>query len=200
MDVTEETQDILPDGVRATLEAEHGPIVAIQFRAKVFAFKRCTRVEFDLRESRLSKGDEEASDRLLQERCVWPSREDWNALQDAMPLSVAMFWNAYAKAHGGATAYTEKTVEGYTGPVLTNGARDFMCRNVTRPEAKRFQSVANSDEPGAGFVRAVEGLLRACCPGIGPWLDDNLFALSPLGKAFLSTQGLDLEGGGLVAK
>lgn len=192
-------KDILPDGVRAALEAEHGPIVAIAFRNEVFAFKRCTRVEFELRESRLERGDEEASERLLQERCVWPSRDSWNAFQEQLPLSAIMFWNAYSAAHGRGN-YEQGSTESGELCFTSTAGKVFTFRRVTRPEAKWFQHTANSKDKGAGMLAALEGILRTCSPDSAAWLDDNLFAIAPLGQAFLKSQGLDLEGGGVVAK
>ncbi len=181
------------------LEAEHGPMVFLTHPGDgaCFGFKAITREQFDVREARAVRGALGADERLLQERCVWPSRDDWNKYTAQAAFETGMFCDAYRYAFGGVKARKAEDFEIPEGanPAdcwLTNGTKAFAFRKPGRAEIKLWSAKINGrvpkakDEPGPS-----EALLRACAisPDFQAWLDANPFGVSGFGDAFVESFG-----------
>jgi hypothetical protein len=192
------TQQELFNEAAAKLEAEHGPVISISHPdGSCFGFKRMTRVEFNLREARINRGEEDASDKLLQERCVWPSREEWNKYVASSVFETLAYAKAYREAHGGADARVadadEVPPDGDPSlKYLTNGTVIFGFRKPGRAEVKMFQAATVAKQRGEKQkTEPVEVLLMACAaPGFSAWVEDNLFGISSFADAFFDAFGM----------
>lgn len=176
------------------LEAEHGPVVVISHPdGSSFAFKRMGREQFDLWQKRVTREnpDADAGEKLLQERCVWPSREAWNAYCNAAAFEVESYIGAFRHCHGGATVHkadADEIPDGVAGDtVLTNGSDAFAFRRPQRTDVKRFRAERVANNP-----KHLENLLTSCAvsPAFAAWLEANLFGADAFGDAFVEANGV----------
>jgi|SRR5690242_10063451 len=179
------------------LEAEHGPCVVLSHPdGSCFVFKALDRDQFEIREARVVSGDLDADEKMLTERCVWPSRAEWNKYVAASAFETQAYIAAYKVAYGGDRGRVCKPFElpegGDPSKIwLTNGEQYFAFRKPTRPEVKMYAARTTgrlervNGEPGA-----VELLMRQCgSPEFCAWLDRNLFGTMGLGDAFVAAFG-----------
>jgi hypothetical protein len=183
----------------ARLEAEHGPMVFLAHPdGSEFGFRLMTRDEYETHRRRVKRGDAEATERLLQERCVFPSREAWNQYVAESVLEPMAYGIAYREAHGAGRVREcdpdEVPPEGLEGVNhwLTNGAEVFGFRKPGRAESKLFQAKMLAETRGEKQKEdPLETLLRSCAVGdaFHVWLEGHLFGVTAFGDAFMSVCG-----------
>ncbi len=187
----------------AELEAKHGPLVFIDHPdGSCFGFMVLTREMFNVREARARRGDRDADERMLQERCVWPSREAWNAYVEAAAFETVAYIQAYRQAFGGkeARACDADEIPDGADPSLrwlTNGERVFAFRKPGRAEIKQFGASVVAERRSGG-ADPLEVLLSACASSAtgGPdpvwaaWVSSNPFGVGTFGNAFVSAYGM----------
>jgi hypothetical protein len=107
MEIEQVTEDFLPEGVRAELEAKcKREIIALEIRGKVFAFRPPTRVENRrLREQSERKGidKEELSEGFMVGCCVYPGENPGEELRqhfDLWPMAIGSSSLAFSRACG----------------------------------------------------------------------------------------------------
>lgn len=187
-------KELLPDGKRAELEAVHGPIIAISHHdGSCFAFKRLSRESFDLLQKRIARGDDNASEMMMQSQCVWPGLAEWNLYTEKEPFGAIAYQTAYKNCHGAAECRLLESDEivdlGLDESLIhvTNKEVTFGFKRPTRPVYKTFQHMVLSSDP-----KATEALVRACGDSdFGKWLDGNLFGARAFGDKFLEGAGVD---------
>ncbi len=190
--MTEPTKDEL-----AKIEAEHGPVVVLSHPdGSCFAFKALDSEQFEVRETRVMNGDADADEKMLIERCVWPSRADWNKYLQGAAFEVSAYVEAYQMVHGGKPARRCEPFEVPEGsdPSLiwiTNGEQSFGVRRPTRPEVKMYSAKATGRvERIKGEPGPAELLMRMCgTPEFCAWLDRNRFGIRGFGDAFVTAFG-----------
>ncbi len=196
----EATSELIPD--RKLVEAEHGPVVALQHPhdKRVFGFKVITIEVYEAYRLRKERGDTNALERLLQERAVWPSRESWNQYVADAVFETLAFEVAYRKAHGGTDVRLadDDEVPEDGNPEwrwLTNRkdgeGQVFGFRKPGRAEIKMFQAQVLARGRGERVPDPIETLLRNCgTPEFGAWLTANPFGIDTFGEAFVSAYGM----------
>jgi hypothetical protein len=186
------------------VEAEHGPCVFIDGPGddSRFGFKRLTREVFELRNNRVKRGGDEAvsaEEKMLQERCVFPSREAWNKYVAASVFEPLAYADVYRIAHGGKVVRECDADEVPTDPDplavkwLTNGEIVVGFRKPGRAETKMFQAQILAQQNGEKLKSdPVEALLKNCAIGseFAAWLEDNLFGIGKFSDAFLLAFGM----------
>ncbi len=186
------------------VEAENGPCVFIEHAdGSRFGFKRMTRAIFVLRNERIDRGGNEAVDadeKMLQERCVWPSREAWNKYVADSVFEPDYYAQVYHLAHGGTKvrrADSEEIAARDANPNvscwLTNGAIVVGFRKPGRAEVKMFKAhLLEQAEGKKQKDNPVETILRNCAQGteFAAWLEENLFAIGKFSDAFLDAFGM----------
>ncbi len=188
----QETAAIALDAVHKALELEHGPLVVIGFRdGSLFAFRRMGREQFTTRQNRVRRGESEADDMLLQERCVWPSREAWNSYVATAALETLSYSAKYSEAHGGGKVHEadpDEVPENAKPGVrwLSGNGKVFGFRKPERAEIKRFKSMVMAEAKGdKGPTDPIEWLLGVLSDdpaSFKAWLEENLFAIHSAGS------------------
>src|SRR5689334_10544118 len=179
------------------LEAEHGPCVVLSHPdGSCFVFKALDRDQFEIREARVRNGDSDADEKMLTERCMWPSRAEWNKYLAGAAFEGAMYVAAYKQAHGGKDARKCERFELTEGSDpsmcwLTNGSDTFGFRKPGRAEVKLWSAkLTGRVARQQGEPDHTEWLLRACgSPAFCEWLDRNLFGVGAFGDAFVAAFG-----------
>ena len=180
------------------LESEHGPIVFIDHPDGTrFGFMALTREKFDLREARAKRGEGDSDEKLFQERCVWPSRDEWNKYVAASVFETLLYIKTYRDAFGGADVRPcdpdEKEERDPSLLWLTNGVATFGFRKPGRAEVKMFGASLVADRP-PGAPHPIETMLRQCGGAdFATWVDANPFAISKFGDAFCAGYGMTGE-------
>ncbi len=201
--IAEETQSKTAEQ-DSLCEAEHGPCVFIEHAdGSRFGFKRLTREVFALRNERVDRGGDEAvmaDERMLQERCVWPSREEWNRYVAASVFELDYYVQVYHLAHGAIKARLADTDEvsaqapnASVARWLSNGKIVVGFRKPGRAEVKMFKSHLLDEASGNKQKNnPVETILRNCAQGpeFAAWLEENLFAIGKFSDAFLGAFGM----------
>lgn len=186
------------------VEAENGPCVFIEHAdGSRFGFKRMTREIFVLRNDRIDRGGNEAveaDERMLQERCVWPSRETWNKYVADSVFEVDYYSQVYHLAHGGTKVRQADSDEvaaqepnASVARWLSNGAIVVGFRKPGRAEVKMFKAHLLEEADGHKQKdNPVETILRNCAQGtaFAAWLEENLFGVAKFSDAFLDAFGM----------
>lgn len=186
------------------VEAENGPCVFIAHTdGSRFGFKRLTRAVYTLRNDRVDRGGNEAvnaDELMLQERCVWPSRDEWNKYVANAVFETDYYTQVYHLAHGAVKvrpADADEIAAQESNPNvarwLSNGQIVVGFRKPGRAEVKMFK--AHLLEEAAGKKQKdnpVETILRNCAQGtaFAAWLEDNLFGIAKFSDAFLDAFGM----------
>lgn len=187
-------KELLPEGKRAELEAMHGEIVAISHHdGSCFAFKRLSREAFDLYQKRVARGDDNASEMMMQYQCVYPGIPDWNAYIEREPFAALSYQKAYKECHGAAECRVleadEIAEQGLDDSLIhiTNKSVTFSFKKPSRGVYKTFQHMVLSSDP-----KATETLVRNCGDAdFSKWLDANLFGARAFGDKLLEAAGVD---------
>ncbi len=187
----------------ALVVAEHGPCVFIGHDdGSRFGFMRMTREIFNLRNERAERGGNEALDadeKMMQERCVWPSRAEWNKYVAASSFEPEMYSDAYRLLHGGIKVRkcdpSELPAERdpLAAVYLTNGQIVVGFRKPGRAEVKMYRAHLLAEHNGEKQAAdPTETILKSCVrgPEFSIWLEANLFGLSKFADAFLGTFGM----------
>lgn len=187
----------------ALVEAEHGPCVFISHPdGSRFGFMRLTREVFVLRNNRVKRGGDEAinaEERMMQERCVWPSREAWNAYVANSCFEALTYSDVYRLAHGGKKVRPcdPDELPAEPNPLaavwLTNGEIVAGFRKPGRAEVKMYQAQLLAEQNGDRLPKdPTESILKSCAvgPEFAAWLEDNLFGLAKFSDAFLLAFGM----------
>jgi hypothetical protein len=196
----ESTGELIPD--RKSVEAEHGPIIGMQHPddGAVFGFKTITPEIYALYRARVTRGDDDAMSKLLQERACWPSREAWNKYVSGAVFQELVFAAGYRRAQGGAKVRECDADEipddgNLEWKWLTNRKGDdgvtFGFRKPGRAEVKLFQSQIAARQHDPKAPDPIEAVLRSCgTPEFGAWLTANPFGVDTFGEAFVGSYGM----------
>lgn len=207
------------------LEAEHGPCVVLTHPdGHTFVFKRMTRDQFVVRNNRLKRGEADADDSLLQERCVaevecggvvalekvMAGRDGWNKYAAAAVFQLLAFGSGYRNAHGGdgrKADSDEIPKDGDAALWIAAGAgpakRVFPFRKPGRAEVKMFQAGVmaerNGDKRQDGKSPLEALLLALGGADFAAWLEDNLFAIESFGEVLVTAFGMaDVSASGKI--
>ncbi len=185
------------------VEAEHGPCVFIEHPDGTrFGFKRIDQPVYKLYVERTERGGDEAvgaDEKLMQERCVWPSRNDWNAYVARSAFEPDMYANAYHVLHGAIKVRPCDVSELPAEPAplaaihLTNGQIVVGFRKPGRAEVKMFKAHLLAKHEGQkGLADPTETILKNCAQGgeFALWLESNPFGLAKFADAFLGEFGM----------
>jgi hypothetical protein len=186
---------LIPDAELKLLEAEHGPIVVLSHPdGSVFPFRRMTREQFDTRNNRVKRGEVDADDKMLQERCV--AREQWNLYVSNAVFETLAYTNAFRKAHGGNDVSVadddQIPADGDTSLLWLSNGETFGFRKPGRAEVRMFQANMQARQSGAKqAVHPLETLLLSLStPDFAAWLPNNLFGVDAFGDALIGAFGM----------
>lgn len=185
------------------VEAEHGPCVFIEHPdGSRFGFKRIESPVYKLYVERSERGGDEAigaDEKLLQERCVYPSREEWNSYVARSVFEPDAYANAYHALHGAVKVRLCDASELPKEPAplaaihLTNGQIVVGFRKPGRAEVKMYKAHLLAKHNGEKQqTDPTEQILKNCAQGseFSAWLESNPFGLAKFSDAFLEQFGM----------